>query len=263
MLMRMIVLVMGSWFLAACVPVVTPVPVPTAYLTPATATHTPPPLTPSPTAPTLPLAPQDIQPTLDTAAALTPLQTTSVMPDAALIRRIMGDLAATLQIETTLIQLVRVESIVWLPSVPGCALASPLRDTDSRSGYQVILLAGTQVYQYFTVGTDFRRCPMVDVLRDDLLLLVDPVAQDMLALAQRRLAQELDLPQRRIQLMAMQPYVWSDTSLGCPAPDQTYTARPIDGYRIVVSVGETPYAFHTDSERIIPCPAGREKLPTE
>jgi hypothetical protein len=185
-----------------------------------------------------------------------------VIPDVALVRRVMGDLAALLQVDTSLIRLVRVDNIVWLPDAPGCALASALRDTDSRSGYAIVLLAGTQVYEYFTVGTDdLRRCPRIEVVRDEVLLLVDSVAQEMLALAQRRLAQELDLPQRRVQLVTMQPYVWNDTSLGCPAPEQAYTARPIDGYRIVVSVGETDYAFHTDSERLIPCPADREVLP--
>ncbi len=258
----MTVLVVCGLFLAACVPVTTPVPVPTAHLIPATATHTPAPLVPSATPQSLPFAPQDIQPTLETTAPLTPIQTTDVIPDAALVRRTIGALAATLQVETSLIRLVRVQAIVWLPDAPGCALASALRDTDSSSGYSIVLLAGTQVYTYFTLGTDdFRRCPIVEVVRDEVLLLVDQVAQEMLALAQRRLAQELDLPQRRVQLVTMQPYVWADTSLGCPALEQTYTARPIDGYRIVVSVGETQYAFHTDSERIIPCPTGRETLP--
>lgn len=258
-----IIVMLGLSWLAACVPVTTPVPVPTVPLIPATATYTPPPVLPSATPQTLPVAPQELQPTADTAP-LTPIQTTGIIADPALVRRVMGDLAAALQVDTRLIRFVRVDSIRWLPAAPGCSQASALRDAESVAGYSIALLAGTRVYTYYTGDTDdFRRCPHTETVHGELLLAVDAIAQEMVMLVQRRLAQELDLPQRRIQIVDMTPYTWADTSLGCPLPEQTYTPRSIDGYRIIVSVGETDYAFHTDSERAIPCPAGRETLPKD
>lgn len=89
----------------------------------------------------------------------------------------------------------------------------------------------------------------------------DPVAGELAALAQRRVAQDLNLPSRRVQIIEVTAFVWLDTSLGCPEPDQTYAVGDIDGYRIVLEVGDVQYIFHTDFDRVIPCDPANEKLP--
>jgi hypothetical protein len=89
----------------------------------------------------------------------------------------------------------------------------------------------------------------------------DPVAAELVALAQRRVAQDLNLPTRRIRLIEVKAFIWSDISLGCPEPDQTYAVGDIDGYRIVLEVGDVQYIFHTDFDRVIPCDPANEKLP--
>lgn len=89
----------------------------------------------------------------------------------------------------------------------------------------------------------------------------DPVAAQLVALVRRRLADELDLPESRIRVVSVTPYTWTDSSLGCPNPDQQYVPVVIEGYRIEASAGERAYVFHTDSERLSPCEAGRERLP--
>src|SRR5688572_30705454 len=61
----------------------------------------------------------------------------------------------------------------------------------------------------------------------------DPIAAEMIALAQRRLSQDLDLPSRRIRLIEIAAVTWPDTSLGCPQPDIEYTPGTVDGYRLV------------------------------
>lgn len=94
------------------------------------------------------------------------------------------------------------------------------------------------------------------------LIEADPVAAELVALATRILAQDLGLPQRRIQLVEVETVRWRDTSLGCPQPDQTYSQIEIPGYRIVLEAGDTTYAFHTDFDRVLPCPEGSEVLPT-
>ncbi len=93
------------------------------------------------------------------------------------------------------------------------------------------------------------------------LLDVDPVASELTALAQRRIAQDLGLPTRRIQVVEVSSYVWPDTSLGCPIAGETYTPQAVDGYRIVLSAGDKEYIFHTDFDRAIPCDAANEQLP--
>jgi hypothetical protein len=91
----------------------------------------------------------------------------------------------------------------------------------------------------------------------------DPVADDLVALAQRRIAQELNLPVRRIRLVEVKFYTWENTSLGCPLPGETYAAGTVDGYRIVLEAGDQQYIFHTDFDRALPCDAKNEKLPPD
>ena len=85
----------------------------------------------------------------------------------------------------------------------------------------------------------------------------------MTGLAQRRLGEELDLPTRRLRVIAVRPLQWPDSSLGCPLPDQTYTPIQMDGYRIVLGVGNSEYIFHSDFDRVIPCEPDNEQLPEE
>ncbi len=91
----------------------------------------------------------------------------------------------------------------------------------------------------------------------------DPVANDLIALAQRRVAQDLNLPVRRIQVVEIKPYSWTDSSLGCPLPGVAYTQVLIDGYRILLEAGDKQYIFHTDFDRALPCDAANEHLPEE
>ncbi|MEO8610807.1 MAG: hypothetical protein ABI690_23120 [Chloroflexota bacterium] len=92
-------------------------------------------------------------------------------------------------------------------------------------------------------------------------LTVDPVASELAMLAQRRIAEKLNLPVRRVRIVEVTPYVWTDTSLGCPVPGETYTALNVDGYRILLSAGDQEYVFHTDFDRALPCNAKYEQLP--
>lgn len=90
---------------------------------------------------------------------------------------------------------------------------------------------------------------------------VDPVAADLAALAQRLLAEQLDLPVRRVEVIDVQAAVWPDTSLGCPQPDQAYAQVLINGYRIVVEAAGEQTIFHTDFDRALRCSPGDEQLP--
>jgi hypothetical protein len=89
----------------------------------------------------------------------------------------------------------------------------------------------------------------------------DPVAAELVALAQRRLAQDLGLPAQRVRLVEVTAVIWPDTSLGCPEPGETYAQGTFDGYRIVLSASDQEYIFHTDFDRAIPCTAEDERLP--
>jgi hypothetical protein len=89
----------------------------------------------------------------------------------------------------------------------------------------------------------------------------DPVAAELVGLAQRRVAEIANFPVRRVQVIEVKSYTWTDVSLGCPSPDETYTKQQVDGYRIVLSANDQQYIFHTDFDRVVACDTVNEKLP--
>lgn len=90
----------------------------------------------------------------------------------------------------------------------------------------------------------------------------DPIAAQLVALAQARLARQLDLATQRVRLVELTAYTWTESSLGCPLDGQTYGQVNIPGYRIVLAVAEDDeYIFHTDSTQLIACEPANEVLP--
>lgn len=94
------------------------------------------------------------------------------------------------------------------------------------------------------------------------LLATDPVAQSLVNVALRELADRRGLAQRRITLVSVEPVIWPDASLGCPQPGAVYAAGAIDGYRIVLEAGSEQSIYHTDFDRVFVCGAEDEVLPT-
>ncbi|GEM_PF-744709 len=89
----------------------------------------------------------------------------------------------------------------------------------------------------------------------------DPIASQLTFIAQRLVADQTGLPTRRIRVVDVRAFTWSDSSLGCPLPGQFYLQATVDGYRIELEAGETTYIFHTDVDRVLPCAAENERLP--
>lgn len=85
------------------------------------------------------------------------------------------------------------------------------------------------------------------------LTIDDPIAAELVRLAQQQVASEMGISIRRVRLISVTPVRWEDSSLGCPQPDQVYTQIEVDGYQIELRVSETTYIFHTDFDRVIPC----------
>jgi len=160
-------------------------------------------------------------------------------------------------------QLAVIQPVRWpSASLLGCPMTT---SDDDVPGYRILMTAGDIVFEYHTdTGENVRFCRQTPIAEaeDDLLVLIDPIAGDMLALAQRRLAAEFDIAQRRVQLVEMRSVVWPDSSLGC-ATDQVPSQQiPTEGYRLVVSVADEAYIFHTNFVDMIRCAPEDEVLPT-
>jgi hypothetical protein len=96
---------------------------------------------------------------------------------------------------------------------------------------------------------------------DSDLLAEDQIAAELAALVQRRIAQEQGVSVNRVEIVSVEAFVWGDTSLGCPLAGQTYAPVQVDGYRIVLALGDDEFIFHTDADRAIPCAPELERLP--
>lgn len=252
------VCVLVSILLASCEADATPLDVPTQTLIPSTATPTATPIQPSATPDNVLRASElGSQPTNTPAANA--LIATTLTPDADQVMGLREQLAGELGTTINLVQFVSVEPAVWANSDYGCQ--APPHLEQAIPGYRYRFVVGDRVYEFHGTDDTLKLCATPERLSGELLALVDPVAAEFVMLAKRRIGEQLDLPVRRIMLVDAAPYTWTDTSLGCPAPNVRYRAAEINGYRIVVAVNDTEYIFHTDSVSLYPCDAAQEILP--
>jgi hypothetical protein len=96
---------------------------------------------------------------------------------------------------------------------------------------------------------------------DDPLLAQDPVAAELVGIAQRFVADDLDLPTSRVRLVSVFSVAWTDSALNCPLPNSEAVEQETDGYRIVLQAGDQEFLFHTDFDRVVPCDPDNEQLP--
>jgi hypothetical protein len=234
--------------------------IPTVVLIPATATSTPLPVIPTATLEALPAPADFMTPTLPPDVSFAPVLAQPLLQD------VLAHLAAELDVSTDHIQLLRLESALWTGPNLGCRVT---RRTDDNlpevPGYRMVLAVDGVQYEYHTDNMDrVQLCPEVGVIggqTDQLLLDIDPLAMELVALAQRRLAAQLDLPTSRIRVVDVMPFTWTDSSLNCPRPGQEYAALRVDGYRIVLAAGDNDYLFHSDSTQLSACDPRYEQLP--
>lgn len=227
-----------------------------------------------------PIATLPLSPVLPTSTSLPPTETPTVEPrlspadlttptpqdsSAQILNFVRNDMQMRLN-SGDIIEDITIVPMRWeQSSTLGCD-PSTLPNIRRIDGFWVLVTAGEQVYDYHTdTGQLLVLCAIYPThnLPVDVRLLIDPLAVELVALAQRRLATQFDIIERRVLPIEITPYTWSDTSLGCPDPRQTYVEQTIDGFRMVLQVGDALYAFHTDSERIAPCPLGQEVLPSD
>ena len=76
----------------------------------------------------------------------------------------------------------------------------------------------------------------------------------LVALAKQDLAEQLNIEIGEIQLVKIEPFIWPDTSLGCPWPGMRYQQVPQDGARIILRVHGEQRVYHSGGQRApFPC----------
>jgi hypothetical protein len=57
-----------------------------------------------------------------------------------------------------------------------------------------------------------------------------------------------------VRVLLAEHVTWRDGSLGCPEPDGMYTQALVEGYRVILAVGDQQYAYHgADGEEPFYC----------
>ena len=76
----------------------------------------------------------------------------------------------------------------------------------------------------------------------------------MVELAKHDLANRLGVPEDRVKVVQVSEVDWPDASLGCPEPGKLYAQVITPGKKIILSVGQETYEYHTDLRgRVVYC----------
>ena len=212
-------------------------------------------LTPTPTY-TLVIPTRTPQPTEDNQiqASSTPFDPSLNDSERLIVAQAVEDL--TIRANTTLnnIEFLQISEINWIDPF-SCESDETSSLNEGVAGYHLWLLVDNLVYRYQSDQQSAQFCEEINALDTipEILVLVDPIASELLTLAQRRVADTLNISIRRIEIITLETAQWEDTSLGCPVGGQTYTPVTANGYRIVLLAGGDLYTFHTSFSHIVLC----------
>ena len=93
----------------------------------------------------------------------------------------------------------------------------------------------------------------VPTLSHESVLNITPAAQKVVAAARTDLIQRLGVAEGDIITRSVEEVEWPNASLGCPQPGKMYAQVITPGFRIVLTVDEKDYTYHTDMRRAILC----------
>ncbi len=80
---------------------------------------------------------------------------------------------------------------------------------------------------------------------------VVPEYSPVVEIAKKDLAERLNIPVEKIQLVKQESVEWSDASLGYPEEGMMYAQVITPGFRIVLKAGDKLYEYHSDYKRVV------------
>jgi hypothetical protein len=187
-----------------------------------------------------------------------PLPAEALFQDATALAR--ADLAAHLGVGPEAITILEAETALLLVAPAGC----PDIADEGVTPYTVYVQSGRYIYPYQVYEPSPGAEPVVerceDVLVDEEVLHVPTADVRALVLdAVRFDLQERGADTAHSTLRTFQAITWTDEALGCPAgPDATPAPALIDGYLVVLAVGDLTYEYRTDATgaRVVLCESG-------
>ncbi len=160
-----------------------------------------------------------------------------------------ADLAARAGVGAESINVVSVKETKWRNSALGCEEKGKMYMQVIVPGYTIILAANGQQTEYHAnVGGTVVTCGSSSSLEQ---------AQAVQA-ASNDLARRVQGEAAAVQLVSVSVKQWSDSSLGCPAPNTSYADVITPGYLVVLAYNDQQYEYHTAAaNRVVLCQAGK------
>src|SRR5262249_6486376 len=133
-------------------------------------------------------------------------ETSLLIPAAAqpLVQQAIDDLDQRLSVDAATIQIVRLESVTWSSPDLGCVAETSAAPETPVEGFRIVLSASGTLYEYHTGGADVRACAQEGVTAGataESLLVADPVAAELIALAKRQVTRTHNVPEADLRLI--------------------------------------------------------------
>lgn len=162
-------------------------------------------------------------------------------------------LAAELGVPIDTIRVDTVRAVEWRDSSIGCPQPGESYLQVITPGHRITLRVDDRLYFVHEANGRAFVCvrrKAVGGVTPELELDWGPMA----VLARRDLAGRLGVDEDQVIVAAGEATTFTDASLGCPEPGLDYAAGNTDGYVLTLRHGSRDYTYHTDLERVIPCP---------
>lgn len=153
-------------------------------------------------------------------------------------------------------ELVRIEGVEWSDSSLGCPQPGQSYLQVITPGHRVEFSDGRQSLRVHTANGVAIVCAGVGKAPFQRPgHAVSARALDrMRGLARENLAGQLGVPVDDIDVRMLIPSQWPDASLGCPEDGVHYPPGVRTGFRIPLAVHGRTFFYHTDGQRVFPCP---------
>lgn len=155
------------------------------------------------------------------------------------------------------IEVVHVSLMNWPDSSLGCRRPGVEYLQVVTRGSLVLLKADHKVYKVHTGNNRAVVCeePLQGALPRGPSALPGMLVRDLMQASKEDLAKQLGVTPTEVSISEVQTAIWPNSALGCPVPGRDYAELEIQGFRISLDYNGQRFHYHTDQERVIPCPA--------
>ncbi len=136
----------------------------------------------------------------------------------------------------------------WENSCLGMTGAAPECGSEKVAGWVAIVSSGPNRWVYRTDDTGKTVLLDAELSAADGDLASASLPIPVLHAVKMDLAKAVGIPPEELQLREFTPQTWSDLCLGMGKSEKECTPSRVDGWRIVLSAGDTSWAYRTDAK---------------